>query len=183
MKQVLLTSAAVLMSVSLSAFAATSPDQTNGAAVNPPVSTPPGAVRPVDRSAAMSPSDSRAPSGMSAAERRAAAASNAAPMSSDMFATIPASEQLSSKVVGLEVYNSANKDIGKIKDIAFDQSGVKAYIVAVGGFLGMGDHYVAVNPSAVNISYNSNAKKWHAAMNTDVDQLKAAPEYKSSSND
>jgi len=176
MKQVLLTSAAMLMSASLSAFAATSPDQTNGAAMNPP-------VRPADHTAVMTPADSRAPSSMSAADRRAAAANSAAPMTGDMFATIPASEQLSSKVVGLEVYNSANKDIGKIKDIAFDSNGVKAYIVAVGGFLGMGDHYVAVNPSAVNLSFDSNAKKWHAAMNTDVDQLKAAPEYKYSSND
>ena len=108
---------------------------------------------------------------------------NASMGTEGMFANIPPQEELSSKVVGLEVYNSANKDLGKIKDIAFDQSGVKAYIVSVGGFLGMGDHYVAVNPSAVNISYDSQAKKWRAAMNTDVDQLKAAPEYKYSSND
>jgi hypothetical protein len=102
---------------------------------------------------------------------------------SDMFTTVPAKEELSSKVVGLDVYNNANKDIGKIKDIAFDDNGVKAYIVAVGGFLGMGDHYVAVQPSAVTLSYDANAKKWRAAMNTDADQLKAAPEYKYSSND
>jgi sporulation protein YlmC with PRC-barrel domain len=102
---------------------------------------------------------------------------------SDEFTNIPASEELSSKVVGLEVYNNANQDIGKIKDVAFDQNGVRAYIVAVGGFLGMGDHYVAVKPSAIDISYNSNDKKWHAAMNTDASQLKAAPEYKYSSNE
>ncbi len=102
---------------------------------------------------------------------------------SGIFTSIPAQEELSSKVVGLEVYNNANQDVGKIKDIAFDQSGVKAYIVAVGGFLGMGDHYVAVQPSAVRLSWDANAKKWHAAMNTDADQLKAAPEYKYSSNE
>ena len=67
-----------------------------------------------------------------------------------MFATVPAKDDLSSKVVGLDVYNKANQDIGTIKDVAFNKDGVRAYIIEVGGFLGMGDHYVAVRPSAVN---------------------------------
>lgn len=95
-----------------------------------------------------------------------------------MFATIPPQEELSSRVVGLDVYNSANQNIGTIKDIAFDQNGVRAYILAVGGFLGVGDHYVAVQPAAVMMKYNSGDNKWHATMNANADQLKAAPEYK-----
>ena len=42
----------------------------------------------------------------------------------------------------------------------------------------MGDHYVAVRPSAVNLSYDPANNKWHATMNANADQLKAAPEYK-----
>jgi sporulation protein YlmC with PRC-barrel domain len=110
-------------------------------------------------------------------------AGSAGAMSGGEFATVSAQEDLSSKVVGLDIYNNANQDIGKIKDIAFDQNGIQAYIVAVGGFLGMGDHYVAVKPAAVNISYDANSKKWQAKMNTNADQLKAAPEYKYSSNE
>jgi len=98
------------------------------------------------------------------------------------FATLPSKEDLSSKVVGLDVYNNANQDIGKIKDVAFDNNGVKAYIVGVGGFLGLGDHDVAVRPSAISLTYDASQKKWHAAMNTTADQLKAAPEFKYSSN-
>ena len=45
-------------------------------------------------------------------------------------------------------------------------------------FLGIGDHYVAVNPSEVKVSYNDSDKKWHATMNATADQLKAAPEFK-----
>ncbi len=37
----------------------------------------------------------------------------------------------------------------------------QAYIVSVGGFLGMGDRYVAVNPSEIKITYNDSDKKWH----------------------
>jgi sporulation protein YlmC with PRC-barrel domain len=97
--------------------------------------------------------------------------------SSDRYVTVPSNDDLSSKLVGLDVYNKDNKDIGTIKDIALNSNGrASAYIVSVGGFLGMGEHYVAVNPEAVNVSYKDN--KWHADMNATADQLKAAPEFK-----
>jgi hypothetical protein len=99
-----------------------------------------------------------------------------------MFTSIPARDDLSSQVIGLDVYNSAKQDIGKIKDVAFSATGVKAYILGVGGFLSMGDHYVAVRPSAITISYDATAKKFHAVMDANADQLKAAPEYKYSTN-
>jgi hypothetical protein len=99
-----------------------------------------------------------------------------------MFMTIPAGDDLVSKVVGLNVINGANQDIGTIKDVAFNASGVKAYIVGVGGFLGIGDHYVAVRASAITVTFDAAAKKWHAALNTTTEALKAAPEYKYSAN-
>ena len=94
------------------------------------------------------------------------------------FRQLPATgEDMSSKVVGLDVYNNAHQDIGTIKDIAYDGSRIKAYIVGVGGFLGMGDRYVAVSPSALHVTYDHNAKTWHAELNANADQLKAAPAY------
>ncbi len=95
-----------------------------------------------------------------------------------MFTTVPPGDELSSNLIGLSVYNNANQDIGTVKDISLDNNGVHSYILAVGGFLGMGDHYVAVNPSALNISFDSSDKKWRASMNATADQLKAAPEFK-----
>ena len=98
---------------------------------------------------------------------------------SAMFTSVPTSERLSSKLVGTDVYNKENKDIGTIKDIAFGPGGaVRAYVLGVGGFLGMGDHYVAVRPSAVTVSWDGNAKKWHAVLDTNADNLKKAPEFK-----
>ena len=55
---------------------------------------------------------------------------------------------------------------------------MKGYILSVGGFLGMGTHYVAVDPGAVNITYDANQKTWRAAMNATKDELKSAPEFK-----
>jgi hypothetical protein len=59
---------------------------------------------------------------------------------------------------------------------------VNGYVIGVGGFLGIGDHYVAVRPSAVKLSYDAKDKKWHASMDANADQLKAAPEFKYPSN-
>jgi len=94
------------------------------------------------------------------------------------FAEIQPNGELSSKVIGVSIYNGAKQEIGTIKDVAFNGRGVQAYIVGVGGFLGMGDHYVAVRPSAVHLTYDHTSDKWSATMDTNADQLKAAPEYK-----
>jgi hypothetical protein len=42
------------------------------------------------------------------------------------------------------------------------------HIVDVGGFLGTGDHYVVVRPSA--ISFNAKDDKWPATMNANADR-------------
>ena len=50
-----------------------------------------------------------------------------------------------SKVVGLYVYNDNNQNIGSINDLLTDRSGnIKAVVIGVGGFLGVGTHLVAV---------------------------------------
>jgi sporulation protein YlmC with PRC-barrel domain len=52
----------------------------------------------------------------------------------------------SSKLVGLNVYNNNNEKIGDINEIILDKTGkVDNVILGVGGFLGMGTHYVAVS--------------------------------------
>jgi len=95
------------------------------------------------------------------------------------FINLQNSDMLSSNVVGLDIYNQQNNDIGKIQDVAFDSSmKITGYILSVGGFLGMGTHYVAVDPGAVAIKYDANNKVWRAAMNATKDQLKSAPEFK-----
>ena len=50
-----------------------------------------------------------------------------------------------SKVVGLSVYNDNNQSIGSINDLLTDKSGnIKAAVIGVGGFLGVGEHLVAI---------------------------------------
>jgi sporulation protein YlmC with PRC-barrel domain len=50
-----------------------------------------------------------------------------------------------SKIVGLGVYNDNNESIGTINDLLMDKSGnIKVAVLSVGGFLGVGSHYVAI---------------------------------------
>jgi sporulation protein YlmC with PRC-barrel domain len=50
-----------------------------------------------------------------------------------------------SKMVGLNVYNDKNESVGSINDLLMDKSGnIKAAVIGVGGFLGVGEHLVAV---------------------------------------
>ena len=50
-----------------------------------------------------------------------------------------------SKMVGLNVYNDSNESVGSINDLLTDKSGnIKGVVIGVGGFLGVGEHLVAV---------------------------------------
>ncbi|MEH2513002.1 sporulation protein YlmC with PRC-barrel domain [Nitrobacteraceae bacterium AZCC 1564] len=51
-----------------------------------------------------------------------------------------------SKLVGLNVYNESNEKLGGISEILLDQSGkINAVVIGVGGFLGVGQHDIAVS--------------------------------------
>ena len=71
------------------------------------------------------------------------------------FSTVSKDEMFSSKLKGLNVYNQKDESIGEITDLAIKNHQVDALILSVGGFLGMGEHYVAVSPSSVNVRYDS----------------------------
>ena len=105
------------------------------------------------------------------------------PATSPIFASLSESGNLSSQIVGLDVYNDDRQYVGQIEDIAMNQDGqTQAFILSVGGILGMGEHYIAVLPSAVKVSYSSSDKAWHASMNVTPHQIEKAPEFKYSGN-
>ena len=94
------------------------------------------------------------------------------------FSTVAKDEMFSSKLKGLNITNQKDETVGEITDLAFKNDKIAAMIVSVGGFLGMGERYVAVAPSSVNVKYDEKNSKWTATMNTTKDALKAAPEFK-----
>jgi opacity protein-like surface antigen len=94
------------------------------------------------------------------------------------FSTVAKDEMFSSKLKGLTVTNQKDESIGEITDLAIKNHELDALILSVGGFLGVGEHYVAVSPSSVNVRYDQKNDKWLASMNTTKEALKAAPEFK-----
>jgi ribosomal 30S subunit maturation factor RimM len=105
----------------------------------------------------------------------AVATTGAAPAEAK-YSTVSKDEMFSSKLKGLNITNQANETVGEITDLAIKNNQVDAMILSVGGFLGVGERYVAVSPASVKVSLKDN--KWVATMNTTKDALKAAPEFK-----
>jgi sporulation protein YlmC with PRC-barrel domain len=94
------------------------------------------------------------------------------------FSNVGKDEIFSSKLKGLNVYNQKDENVGEISDIALKNNQIDALILSVGGFLGVGEHYVAVSPQSVSIRHDEKNDKWVASMNTTKEALKAAPEFK-----
>src|SRR5262245_34909687 len=75
---------------------------------------------------------------------------------SDTSSMAPSSFQgnwRASKLVGLSVYNEKNESVGSINDMLTDKNGkIVAVVIGVGGFLGVGEHLVAVPFEKVKFS-------------------------------
>jgi sporulation protein YlmC with PRC-barrel domain len=84
---------------------------------------------------------------------------------------------MSSNLVGIDVYSKQNDKIGKIEDLAIEGGKViKGLVVSVGGFLGVGEKYVLIDPATVTV--NEQDGKWKAFVDMSKDALKSAPEFK-----
>ncbi|HEY0569164.1 MAG TPA: PRC-barrel domain-containing protein [Xanthobacteraceae bacterium] len=58
-----------------------------------------------------------------------------------------------SKLIGLDVYNNNNEKIGDIDELMMQQSGqIELVVIGVGGFLGIGEHRVALPFNQVKFS-------------------------------
>jgi sporulation protein YlmC with PRC-barrel domain len=79
-------------------------------------------------------------------------------------------------MTGAAVYDSQNRNVGKIKDIVLGGDGrVAAVILNVGGTLGVGGRYVAVGIEDLKIT-NTDAEP-HFTVNMSKDQLRTAQTY------
>ena len=92
------------------------------------------------------------------------------------FVTVKPADFMSSRLVGANVYNNQNETVGEIEDVVIDNGKtVSGLVVGVGGFLGMGESYVVLDPSTVVL--NQQDGKWRAYVDTTKDNLKNAPKF------
>lgn len=109
---------------------------------SPPAATP-------SPPAATQPAPSRAPAA-TAPTTTAPTAATAPSTDKTAFVTkMTADQHLAAKFKGTDVLGSGDEKIGDVSDVLFDDKGkVLAYIVGVGGFLGIGSKDVAIAPAS-----------------------------------
>ena len=80
-----------------------------------------------------------------------------------------------SGLIGMEVRNSQGEKLGEIKDLVLDvNSGKVSYaVLAVGGFLGIGEKLIALPPSALKAAQDQS----HLTLDADKSRIQAAPGF------
>jgi sporulation protein YlmC with PRC-barrel domain len=85
---------------------------------------------------------------------------------------------LASKFKGTDVVGSDNQRIGDVSDILFDKSGkIEAYVISVGGFLGVGAKEVALAPSSFDVVPGQNGSSAKLKLSATKDELQNAQTF------
>ena len=93
------------------------------------------------------------------------------------YAVQPA-DMTASGLMRTEVYNLQDERLGRIEDLVIGGGReVAAVVVGVGGFLGIGERYAALPPSAVVLTRQPNGSM-RAVVDASRDQLRNSPEFK-----
>lgn len=82
-----------------------------------------------------------------------------------------------SELKGVDIYDAEGKDVGEIADIKLGaDNALQSVITDVGGFLGMGEHRVALSPAQIQVYKNAD-NDMRAYVTLTKDELKAMPAY------
>ncbi|WP_375625080.1 MULTISPECIES: PRC-barrel domain-containing protein [unclassified Bartonella] len=92
------------------------------------------------------------------------------------YVTPLATDFVASSLIGANVYNIEDENIGEVKDIILRENNIAGFVVAVGGFLGIGESYVVVSPETIQMT--NDYGKWKLITNATKDSLKDAPTFK-----
>src|SRR6516225_4017728 len=85
---------------------------------------------------------------------------------------------LASRFKGTDVLGSDNQKVGDVSDILFDKTGkIEAFVISVGGFLGVGSKEVALAPSSFDVVPGDNGSSPKLKVAATKDQLKDAQNF------
>lgn len=85
---------------------------------------------------------------------------------------------LASSFKGTDVVGADGKKIGDVSDILFERNGtVKAYVIGVGGFLGIGAKEVALAPSSFQVVSGDKPSDVKLKLSMNKDELKQAATF------
>ena len=95
------------------------------------------------------------------------------------YYTLQQADLRASDLIGMDVYNTNNEDIGEIRDLIIEEGkNLKAILIDVGGFLGVGERTIAVTPPSILIQRRTNGGSDRAIINATKDGLTSAPEFR-----
>ena len=87
-------------------------------------------------------------------------------------------ELTSETLTGARVYSAKDEDVGEVNKLVLNADGsVKQLVLDIGGFLGMGEHRVAVGLDEVNIMRNEKGDDVRVYVDSNKETLKALPSY------
>jgi hypothetical protein len=110
-------------------------------------------------------------------QRAAQKPSNPPPAKTETPAVLVDDEHLES-ILGKEIHTSSGETLGSITDVLVEADGsVRAAVVDLGGFLGVGVRKIAVAWSALHFIQGKSTLS--AVLDMSKDQLRVAPEYRS----
>ena len=93
------------------------------------------------------------------------------------YAVQPA-DMTATSLMRTDVYNLQDERLGRIEDLVIGGGReIAAVVVGVGGFLGIGERYAALPPSAVVLTRQPNGSI-RAVVDASRDQLRNSPEFK-----
>jgi len=120
---------------------------------------------------AQAPGSSNSPSPAPAARSQSSGKTN-------FVASQKPDQWLATKFKGTDVVGADNQKIGDVSDILFDKTGkIDAFVVSVGGFLGMGSKEVALAPSSFDVIPGENGSADKLKLATTKDELKNAQTF------
>lgn len=92
------------------------------------------------------------------------------------YVEIKDTDLVTSKLVGVDIYNKQDENIGEISDIVVgDGKSVIGVVASVGGFLGLGTSYVVIDPASLALTDDNGT--WKAYVDTNKDDLSKAPKF------
>lgn len=92
------------------------------------------------------------------------------------YVEIKDTDLVTSKLVGVDIYNKQDENIGEISDtIVGDGKSVIGIVASVDGFLGIGTSYVVIDPASLALADDNGT--WKAYVDTNKDDLSKAPKF------
>jgi sporulation protein YlmC with PRC-barrel domain len=115
------------------------------------------------------------PSTQGATNANGIAIAESAPLAVRFVSSNPA-DLMASRLVGIPVYNNQNEKLGEVEDLTIENGRrLSGVVVSVGGFLGVGERYLLIDPSTLVAAKEGN--DWKAFISASRDDLKSAPQF------